>query len=335
MFQIRPLTNLLVTGGAGFIGSAFIRKLLKNRSFRGRIINLDLLTYAANQDGLREVESNERYEFIQGDICNTALMKQILQEKKIHAIVHFAAESHVDQSIDSPAAFIQTNIFGTYSLLEAVRMFPKVHFHHISTDEVYGSLGMTGAFDETYPYHPNSPYAASKASSDHLVRAFAHTYQFPFTLSHCSNNYGPYQHKEKLIPLMIQKALEGELLPIYGNGKNQRDWLYVDDHVDAIYKILRFGKSGSTYDIGGGAEYSNLEVVQMILKLLAQETGLELESYQKLISFVKDRPGHDFRYAINPAKIKKQLQWSPQISFEEGLLKTIRFFTASHKSCFY
>lgn len=316
--------NYLVTGGCGFIGSAFIRKVLQDPSFSGKVINLDLLTYAARLENLRAVDQDARYYFVQGNICNQELVEHLLGQD-VHTVVHFAAETHVDRSISSAYPFIETNVLGTLSLLEAVRKFPKIHFHHVSTDEVYGSLGQIGFFDEHSPYHPNSPYSASKAASDHLVRAFAHTYGLSMTLSHCSNNYGPGQYPEKLIPLMIEKILEKQPLPIYGRGANVRDWLYVDDHAEALLKILHFGRRGETYDIGGGTEISNLEIVHLLIELIAQETGEDPLEYRSLIRFVEDRPGHDFRYAIRAAKIEQELGWVPKTSLREGLLKTIDF----------
>lgn len=328
MTSIRLLNTLLVTGGYGFIGSAFIRYCLSRKEFSGRIINLDLLTYAANRDSLSKFQRDPRYSFVQGDICDQTLIEQIL-EKGVDAIVHFAAETHVDRSIASAQAFIETNVKGTLSLLEAVRKFPSVHFHHVSTDEVYGSLGDTGSFHENSPYRPNSPYSASKAASDHLVRAFAHTYRISTTISHCSNNYGPYQFPEKLIPLMIERCLHRKPLPVYGKGQNVRDWLYVDDHVEAIWKILESGKTGETYDIGGGTELSNVALIHELLDLLSKRTNQNIDDYLSLIQFVEDRPGHDFRYAIDNSKIQNSLGWVAKTSLREGLAKTIDY----HLSC--
>ncbi len=314
---------ILVTGGLGFIGSAFIRTLLRNPTFNKTIINLDLCTYAASIDNLPNISLDPRYRFVRGDICDQRLVEELLS-CGVECIVHFAAETHVDRSIASAYPFIETNVKGTLSLLEAARKFKSVHFHHVSTDEVYGSLGESGFFDEHSPYHPNSPYSASKAASDHLVRAFACTYNLSITISHCSNNYGPGQYVEKLIPLMIERCLMGKPLPIYGKGTNVRDWLYVDDHADAIIRILESGKKGETYDIGGGEEKSNLEIIHLLIDLLAQETGVDAAQYRSLIEFVEDRPGHDFRYAINASKIQRELGWSPKTSLREGLLKTIQ-----------
>lgn len=320
----RKLSHLLVTGGAGFIGSAFIRTLLRNTDCR--ILNYDLLTYAANLDNLNGFHDHPRYRFVQGDIGNQALVEKLIAEYEIDAIVHFAAESHVDRSIASARPFIETNVMGTLSLLEAIRKTPHVHFHHISTDEVYGSLGESGEFNEHSPYRPNSPYSASKAASDHLVRAFAHTYNLSTTVSHCSNNYGPCQYPEKFIPVMILNCLRGKPLPVYGHGANVRDWLYVDDHADAVWKILCEGKKGQTYDIGGKAELSNLELLERLIKLVAKEKKVEVGKYRTLVKFVEDRPGHDFRYAINTAKIENELGWKPKVSLEQGLKRTVAWY---------
>ncbi|MBI5272410.1 MAG: dTDP-glucose 4,6-dehydratase [Chlamydiia bacterium] len=323
---MRPLENLLVTGGAGFIGSAFIRYLLRLPTFCGKIINLDLLTYAGCLDNLREVEHSPRYRLVRGDVNDLSLVKTILQQEQIDAIVHFAAETHVDRSIVSALPFFQTNVLGTLALLEAVRSHPHVHFHHVSTDEVYGSLEEEGAFHEASLYNPNSPYAASKASSDHLVRAFAHTYGLSVTLSHCSNNYGIGQYPEKFIPLMILNCLSEKTLPVYGNGRNVRDWLYVEDHVEALWTILHFGQQGHTYDIGGGTESSNLDLLHLLIDLIADETGKPSTVYRSLIRFVEDRPGHDFRYAIDASKIERELGWRPKTVLREGLSRSIRWY---------
>ena len=322
----RPLNRLFVTGGAGFIGSAFIRYLLRSSEFQGKIINFDLLTYAGTLENLDGFHNHPRYFFIQGDINQQPLVEKILEEKEIDAIIHFAAETHVDRSISSARPFLEANVMGTLSLLEALKKFPQVHFHHISTDEVYGSLGESGSFCEHSPYRPNSPYSASKAASDHLVRAFAQTYRLSTTVSHCSNNYGPGQFPEKFIPLMIFHCLQGKPLPVYGRGSNVRDWLYVDDHAEAIWTILRKRKSGEVYDIGGGAELSNLELLHLLIDLIAKETKTDPEKYRSLIRFVEDRPGHDFRYSIDFSKIKNELGWKPKISLQEGLARTIRWY---------
>jgi dTDP-glucose 4,6-dehydratase len=314
--------KILVTGGYWFIGSAFIRWILQNPDFKGEIVNLDLLTYAADRENLAAIETERRYQFVQGDICNQPLIEKILQEN-VTTIVHFAAETHVDRSIASAYPFIETNVKGTLSLLEATRKFPKIHFHHVSTDEVYGSLAKNGFFSENSHYQPNSPYSASKAASDHLVRAFANTYQIATTISHCSNNYGPGQNSEKLIPQMIERLIVKKPLPIYGNGANVRDWLYVDDHVEAIWKIITSGKIGETYDIGGGTELSNLDMVHSLIEIFSELSNTDPSEYRNLIEFVEDRPGHDYRYAIDSTKIKKDLGWFPKISLNEGLTKTI------------
>lgn len=322
--------KILVTGGYGFIGSAFIRWILQNPDFKGEIVNLDLLTYAADLKNLAYIEKDTRYQFVRGDICDQTLIEKILQEN-VTMIVHFAAETHVDRSIASAYPFIETNVLGTLSLLEATRKFPKIHFHHVSTDEVYGSLASDGFFSEKSQYQPNSPYAASKAASDHLVRAFANTYQISTTISHCSNNYGPGQNAEKLIPHMIERLIANKSLPIYGKGANVRDWLYVDDHVEAIWRIITSGKVGETYDIGGGTELSNLEMVHSLIDIFSKISNRDPSAYRNLIEFVEDRPGHDFRYAIDSAKIKNDLGWFPKTSLKEGLAKTIQTFIKKYK----
>ena len=318
--------RVLVTGGAGFIGSCFIRYGLSNRSSVESVVNLDLLTYAGDQKSISEAEEDTRYTFVQGDICDQALVEPLIEEHNIDTIIHFAAESHVDNSIENPHLFYETNIGGTIALLEAVRRHKHVHFHHVSTDEVFGSLGPEGAFTETSPYQPNSPYAASKASSDHFVRAYAHTYGLSVTLSNCTNNYGPYQHKEKLIPLMISCCLEGKPLPIYGTGQNLRDWLFVEDHVRALWLILESGKRNSVYAIGGGEELSNVQIVHQIIKEIALQTEKGEEELKALISYVADRLGHDFRYAIDSSKITNELGWHPRHTFNEGLKKTVNWY---------
>lgn len=322
--QRREVKNILVTGGAGFIGSAFIRYLLtKDRAFDGTLVNLDLLTYAGNLENLSEIENDSRYFFKKGDIRNELLVEHLCHEHEIDTIIHFAAESHVDRSIEGPLAFIETNVKGTYHLLEVVKRNPSIHFHHVSTDEVYGSLGPYGKFTEESPYKPNSPYSASKASSDHLVRAYHETYNLSTCISNCSNNYGPYQHTEKLIPLTIEHCLENKPIPIYGNGLNIRDWLFVDDHVQALFQLLTFGRKGETYNIGGDEEWRNIDLVKEILKLVSKQ--LSLPSLDHLITFVKDRPGHDERYAIDHQKITREIGWRPTHSFLEGLEKTIEW----------
>jgi dTDP-glucose 4,6-dehydratase len=326
--------NILVTGGAGFIGSNFIRYIQKE-SPNTIIFNLDLLTYAGSLENLKNLPKPENHHFIKGDICNQDLVENLLRENKIETIVHFAAESHVDRSLEGPSAFVQTNILGTFSLLEAARKVwieenkmdnSQIHFHHISTDEVYGTLAPDDpAFHETTPYAPNSPYAASKASSDHLVRSYYHSFGLPITISNCSNNYGPYQFPEKLIPLMILNAITGRPLPIYGDGMQIRDWLYVEDHCEAIWKIIQEGKVGESYNIGGENQPPNLEIVKTICKIL-DEKDLPHKPHEDLITYVKDRPGHDRRYAMNIEKIYRELDWQPKYDLEEGLKKTVEWY---------
>ncbi len=325
--MISEKAHVLVTGGAGFIGSAFIRMLLRMPSFSGRVVNVDKLTYAANLDLLNGFHKHPRYRFFQGDINHTELIEKICLESEIDAIVHFAAETHVDRSIEASAAFVDANIRGTVSLLEVLRKYPHIHFHHISTDEVYGSLGDSGHFTEKSPYRPNSPYSATKAASDHLVRAYAHTYKLSTTISHCSNNYGPGQYPEKLIPLMLSRCLAKQPLPIYGRGANVRDWIYVGDHVDAIWTILRRGQKGQTYNIGGNCEMSNLELVHSLIETLAKHLDVDPEIYRSLIRFVADRPGHDFRYAIDTTKMEEEFGWRPHFSWRQGLKKTVQWYT--------
>ncbi|MBC2714728.1 MAG: dTDP-glucose 4,6-dehydratase [Desulfobacteraceae bacterium] len=323
--------NLLVTGGCGFIGTNFIRYLLNNSDFTGRIINVDRLTYAGNPENLADIEKMfpDHYTFVQADICDPEKMTGIFDDHDIDTVCHFAAESHVDRSIVSPDDFIKTNIIGTFNLLETSRNRKNrlARFHHISTDEVYGSLGKDGYFVETTPYQPSSPYSASKASSDHLVRAYHTTYNLPVTLSNCSNNYGPYQFPEKLIPLMILNALEGKPLPVYGDGKNVRDWLYVDDHCSAIWKIIRHGKEGETYNVGGDCELENIKLVEMICDAIDNRIGKDSDKSRKeLITFVTDRPGHDQRYAIDASKIRNEIGWTPKTTIETGLDHTIKWY---------
>jgi dTDP-glucose 4,6-dehydratase len=321
--------NLLVTGGCGFIGSNFIRHLLAKKGFRGRIVNADSLTYAGNPDNLSGVAEAYpgRYLFEKADICDVDALKVIFAQYRIDTVCHFAAESHVDRSIKRPDSFIQTNIIGTFNLLEAARAAGRRFrlFHHISTDEVYGSLGKEGLFTEETPYRPNSPYSASKASSDHLVRAYHETYGLPTTISNCSNNYGPYQFPEKLIPLIVLNALEGKPLPVYGDGKNVRDWLYVTDHCEAIRTIMEKGRRGETYNIGGHEEMENIVIVEMICDLV-DELAPAAGSRRRLITFVADRPGHDRRYAIDFSKLHGELGWSPAESFASGLRKTVLWY---------
>lgn len=326
------MKNILVTGGCGFIGTNFIRYLLSESDFTGRIIAADKLTYAGNPENLAGLESEfpGRYAFVKADINHTEVMAEIFEQYGIDTICHFAAESHVDRSIVEPDAFIRTNIMGTFNLLELCRKYKDriLLFHHVSTDEVYGTLGSEGFFTEESPYSPSSPYSASKAGSDHLVRAYHKTYGIPVTVSNCSNNYGPYQFPEKLIPLMILNALEGKSLPVYGDGRNVRDWLYVNDHCRAIWLIMKKGIRGETYNVGGRCEMPNIEAVRMICDL-ADEIKPESSrgSRRNLITFVKDRPGHDLRYAVDCSKLEKALGWHPLESFETGLRKTIQWFT--------
>lgn len=325
--------KLLITGGAGFIGSAVIRHIVKNTN--DEMVNIDKLTYAGNLESLTEVSDSSRYVFEQVDICNRTEVDRVLAEHQPDAIMHLAAESHVDRSIDGPAAFIETNIVGTYTLLEAARQYwqclgeqrrNSFRFHHISTDEVYGDLeGTCDLFTEKTPYAPSSPYSASKASSDHLARAWQRTYGLPILVTNCSNNYGPYHFPEKLIPLVILNALENKPLPVYGKGDQIRDWLYVEDHARALYKVVTEGKPGETYNIGGHNEKQNIEVVQAICDIL-QELRPQENSYRALITHVKDRPGHDLRYAIDASKIQRELGWSPEETFETGIRKTVEWY---------
>ena len=328
--------NIMVTGGCGFIGSNFIRYLLEERDFKGRIINIDKLTYAGNPENLSGLSEHypDRYIFQKVDICDAKRLGQIYGEYHIDGICHFAAESHVDRSIKRPESFIQTNIIGTFNLLEMARHnAEKLHFfYHISTDEVYGSLGIEGFFTEETPYRPNSPYSASKAASDHLVRSYHETYGLPTLISNCSNNYGPYQFPEKLIPLIILNALEGKSLPVYGDGRNIRDWLYVRDHCEAIWAIMCSGEKGETYNIGGNSEMENIVIVEAICDILDERLPFSSGfSRRKLITFVKDRPGHDRRYAIDFSKLHKALNWNPKESFATGLRKTISWYLENMK----
>jgi len=326
----------LVTGGSGFIGSNFIRNLLNDATFSGRIINLDKLTYAGNPENLEGIAADfgPRYVFQKVDICDAAKLEKVFDEHDIDAVCHFAAESHVDRSIKDPGSFIQTNIVGTFNLLEIAKARGDNFklFHHVSTDEVYGSLGAEGLFREDTPYRPNSPYSASKASSDHLVSAYHETFGLPTTISNCSNNYGPYQFPEKLIPLVILNALEGKPLPVYGDGKNVRDWLYVEDHCDAIWKIMKSGVIGETYNVGGNAEMENILIVQLICDILDEiKPATDGKPRSQLITFVSDRPGHDRRYAIDFAKLNTELGWSPRESFKSGLRKTVEWYLNQKK----
>jgi len=326
------IPTILVTGGAGFIGGCFVRQHLAAGTVR--IINLDLLTYAGNLDSVPPADSNRNI-FVEGNILDRELVDQLLETYNPQAIVHFAAESHVDRSIDGPAAFVQTNVVGTCNLLDASLAYYRglagesksaFRFLHVSTDEVYGSLGATGKFTESTPYSPNSPYSASKASSDMFVRAYRETYGLPILVTNCSNNYGPYQFPEKLIPLMILNAVEGKPLPVYGDGQNVRDWLFVEDHCRAITSVLEKGRLGETYNIGGDSERSNLQVVHAICDLVDEQLGREPGHARLLIRYVQDRPGHDRRYAIDASKIQSELAWKPSVAFEEGLRATVGWY---------
>ncbi|MFH1654829.1 MAG: dTDP-glucose 4,6-dehydratase [Pseudomonadota bacterium] len=330
---MRKLKNIMVTGGAGFIGSNFIRYVFKKTDFTGRIINVDKLTYAGNLENLLDIQNefgNERYCFEKADICDCQKIKEIFDKFDIDTVVHFAAESHVDRSIHGPKDFVHTNIIGTFSLLEVAREnwsgINGVLFHHISTDEVYGSLQDNGYFYEDTPYDPRSPYSASKASSDHLVMAYYHTYGLPITISNCSNNYGPYQFPEKLIPLMIMNMKEEKPLPVYGDGKNIRDWLYVDDHNSAVWLILNAGKLGATYNIGGENEWENIRLVNTLCEKMSMIVDKPSDYYKKLITHIKDRPGHDKRYAINCDRIKTELGWKQYYGFELALEETLKWY---------
>ena len=326
--------KIFVTGGLRFIGSNFVSMQIDKH--KNEILNFDKLTYAANVNNLLKYKKNKLYNFVQGDIVDSKKILKILNSYKPDCIINFAAESHVDRSIDGPKEFINTNIIGTYELLNATLKYYELNykenenhfrFIHVSTDEVYGSLGKQGYFKENTPYNPSSPYSASKASSDHLVRAWNLTFNLPTIITNCSNNYGPFQFPEKLIPLMIINCIKHNNLPIYGDGKNIRDWLYVTDHCDALYSVILNGKNGETYNIGGNQEKNNLEIVSTICKILDEKIpSNKIDSYKELITFVKDRPGHDFRYAIDASKIKKHLNWSPRYTFEDGIKKTIDWY---------
>lgn len=333
------LKTVLVTGGCGFIGANFVRLLLESEE-QWQVVNLDKLTYAGNLENLQDLADHPNYTFIRGDICDQNLLDEVFDTQKIDTVVHFAAESHVDRSITGPAEFIRTNINGTFTLLEAARkqwslkedMKEGCRFLHVSTDEVFGSLGSTGFFTEETPYDPRSPYSASKASSDHLVRSYFHTYGLPVLITNCSNNYGPYQFPEKLIPLVLNNGLQGKGLPVYGDGANIRDWLYVTDHCEAIVAVIKKGKIGESYNIGGHNEKKNLEVVELLCDLLDRKTGLlgSGEHRRSLITFVRDRLGHDRRYAIDASKIEKDLGWVPRYNFEQGMEKTVDWYLANN-----
>ena len=346
--KMRKLKNILVTGGAGFIGSNFIHylfglssakgNLFNDADFSGNVVNVDCLTYAGNLESLKDVEEKfggKRYFFEKVDICNRPEIERILKQYDIDTIIHFAAESHVDRSILGPETFIKTNVMGTFTLLDAARSFWKkpdgtfrddVLFHHISTDEVYGSLGETGNFTETTPYDPRSPYSSSKASSDHIAMAYFHTYGLPLTLSNCTNNYGPYQFPEKLLPLMISNIRDGKPLPVYGKGDNIRDWIYVEDHNRAVWLIVNKGRTGQKYNIGGENEWQNIKLLHKVIELSAEKLGKPASEIEKTITYVKDRPGHDKRYAIDCTKIKTELGWQRKMTFEEGLNATVDWY---------
>lgn len=346
--KMRKLKNILVTGGAGFIGSNFIHylfglssangNLFNDANFSGNVVNVDCLTYAGNLESLKDVEEKfggTRYFFEKVDICNRSEIERILKQYDIDTIIHFAAESHVDRSILGPEAFIKTNVMGTFTLLDAARNFWKrpdgtfrddVLFHHISTDEVYGSLGETGYFTETTPYDPRSPYSSSKASSDHIAMAYFHTYGLPLTLSNCTNNYGPYQFPEKLLPLMISNIRDGKSLPVYGKGDNIRDWIYVEDHNRAVWLIVNKGRTGQKYNIGGENEWQNIKLLHKVIELAAEKLGKPVSEIEKTITYVKDRPGHDKRYAIDCTKIKTELGWQRKMTFEDGLNATVDWY---------
>jgi len=334
--------KLLITGGAGFIGSNFIPYFLSKYKDVS-LVNLDLLTYAGDLSNLKEVENNPNYTFVEGDICDRELVESLFEKYNFQGVIHFAAESHVDNSIKNPDAFVRTNVFGTFTLLDVAYKhwmegpfqrkedYKNARFHHISTDEVYGTLGETGLFTEDTPYAPNSPYSASKASSDFMVRSYFHTYGMDVVTTNCSNNYGPKQHNEKLIPTIIRKALQGENIPIYGDGKNIRDWLYVLDHCTGIDTVFHKGVSGETYNIGGKNERNNLYIVNKICDIL-DDLVPSKKSYKEQISFVTDRPGHDFRYAIDASKIENDLGWEADENFETGILKTVDWYLTKYKN---
>ena len=328
---MREFATILVTGGAGFIGSNFIHFLLRDAHFNGKIVNLDALTYAGNRENLADVdeaEGGKKYFFVEADICDRPAVESAFREYTPDAVVHFAAESHVDRSVRGPEDFVRTNVMGTFMLLDVARSAwagkSGTLFHHVSTDEVYGSLGEKGSFTEATPYAPRSPYSASKAGSDHLVMAYHHTYGMPITLSNCSNNYGPRQFPEKLIPLMILNMLDGKPLPVYGDGLNVRDWLYVGDHSEAVWKIMRNGRLGEKYNVGGRNELENIRLIRELCGAVARRTGRGARDFEQLITYVKDRPGHDRRYAIDCSKIERELGWRPAVGFEEGLDATVR-----------
>jgi dTDP-glucose 4,6-dehydratase len=336
----RSFSTILVTGGSGFIGSNFIHYILEKSEYTGKVVNLDALTYAGNPESLSDIErgfEGSRYFFEKADITERAAVERIFETYKPDAVLHFAAESHVDRSILGPEAFIKTNVLGTYTMLDVARSAWKdrtdVLFHHISTDEVFGSLGDSGFFSEDTPYDPRSPYSASKAGSDHLVRAYFHTFGLPITLSNCSNNYGPYQFPEKLIPLMILNMVEGKPLPVYGDGKNIRDWVYVGDHNAAVWTIMKKGEVGRSYTIGGENEWENIKLLGSLIEIVAEETGKSADSIRSQITYVKDRPGHDRRYAIDCSRIKAELGWKQSVTFDEGLRATVKWYLSNNAWC--
>ena len=335
------MKNILVTGGAGFIGANFVPYFIENNP-EYHLVNLDALTYAGNLENVSEVENHERYTFVKGDIVDSEFIRNLFDKYQFHDVIHFAAESHVDNSISGPEAFIKTNVLGTFNLLDSARKlwmsapnqynetFKNARFHHVSTDEVYGTLGETGLFEETTPYAPNSPYSASKAGSDMIVRSYFHTFGMNVVTTNCSNNYGPKQHDEKLIPTIIRKAITGENIPIYGDGKNIRDWLYVLDHCKGIELAFKTGKSGETYNIGGRNERNNLQIVDRVCTILDELKPKASGSYKDQITFVKDRPGHDLRYAIDATKIENELGWKADENFESGIKKTIQWYLGKY-----